>query len=110
PGGAHGDRVLPGREGAGFPFLSVSSTQSGSTRRPGGVDRPARWGTEGPWAALLDGGCSARNEEVTVMQALVVFESAFGNTEKIARAIGEGLSLHMTSRVVEVGGVPSEIG
>jgi hypothetical protein len=36
------------------------------------------------------------------MQAVVVFESMFGNTEAIARAVAEGLSSRMTVDVVEV--------
>ena len=44
------------------------------------------------------------------MRALVVFESAFGNTERIARAIGEGLSSRMTTSVAEVGAAPGEVG
>src|SRR5262245_5868868 len=43
------------------------------------------------------------------MRALVVFESAFGNTEKIARAIEEGLTSVVPTRAVEVGGAPLEI-
>jgi hypothetical protein len=43
------------------------------------------------------------------MRALVVYESAFGNTEKVARAVGEGLSLHVPTQVVEVGDAPSGI-
>jgi hypothetical protein len=42
------------------------------------------------------------------MRALVVYESAFGNTEKIARAIGEGVSLWMTTNVAEVSAAPAE--
>jgi hypothetical protein len=38
-----------------------------------------------------------------VMRALVVFESMFGNTERIARTIGEGLAGEMEVDVVEVG-------
>jgi flavodoxin-like protein len=42
-------------------------------------------------------------EEEDDMRALVVFESMFGNTERIARAIGEGLAGEMEVDVVEVG-------
>ena len=45
-----------------------------------------------------------------MLRALVVYESAFGNTQKIARAIGEGLSTCMATEVVEVGHVPGETG
>ena len=44
------------------------------------------------------------------MRALVVYESAFGNTEEIARAIAEGLSGHMPVDVVEVGVAPNRVG
>ena len=37
------------------------------------------------------------------MRALLVFESMFGNTERIARAIGEGLATGLDVDVVEVG-------
>ena len=37
------------------------------------------------------------------MQALVVFESMFGNTQEVARAIADGLSTRMGVEIVEVG-------
>lgn len=43
------------------------------------------------------------------MRALVVFESMFGNTEKVALAIGEGLATRMPVDVVEVGTAPTDI-
>jgi hypothetical protein len=42
------------------------------------------------------------------MRALVVYESAFGNTEKVARAIQEGLTSHVPTGTVEVGGAARE--
>jgi hypothetical protein len=42
------------------------------------------------------------------MRAVVVFESAFGNTERIARAIADGLTSIVPARAVEVGGAPLE--
>jgi len=42
------------------------------------------------------------------MRALVVYESAFGNTEKVARAIQEGLTSHVPTGAVEVGGAARE--
>ena len=44
------------------------------------------------------------------MRALVVFESAFGNTEKIARAIQEGLTSLVPTRAIEVGGAARDLG
>ena len=43
------------------------------------------------------------------MHALIVFESMFGNTEVIARAIAEGISSRMPVEVVEVSAAPAEI-
>ncbi|MCL1869097.1 MAG: flavodoxin family protein [Promicromonosporaceae bacterium] len=37
-----------------------------------------------------------------VMRALVVYETSFGNTAAIARAIGDGIGRHMAVRVVPV--------
>jgi len=44
------------------------------------------------------------------MQALVVYESMFGNTEKIARAIAEGLSDTFDVTVTDVSRMPSATG
>ncbi len=43
------------------------------------------------------------------MYALVVYESMFGNTQAVAKAVGEGLSTHMRTDVVEVGSAPESI-
>jgi hypothetical protein len=43
------------------------------------------------------------------MQALVVFESMFGNTQRIAEAVAEGLSTAMGVDAVEVGAAPTEM-
>lgn len=43
------------------------------------------------------------------MRALVVYESMFGNTETIARAVAEGLSSGVEVDVLEVGEAPSVI-
>jgi hypothetical protein len=43
------------------------------------------------------------------MRALVVFESMFGNTQKIADAIADGLSSGMPTDLVEVGAGPGRI-
>lgn len=40
------------------------------------------------------------------MQALVVFESMFGNTRQVAEAIGEGLSVQVAADLVEVNDAP----
>ena len=44
------------------------------------------------------------------MRALVVFESMFGNTEAIAKAIADGLSSAVSVDQVEVGAAPTVIG
>jgi hypothetical protein len=43
------------------------------------------------------------------MKALLVYESLFGNTEAVARAIADGLSLEMEVAVHEVGEAPTVI-
>ena len=43
------------------------------------------------------------------MRALVVYESMFGNTEAVARAIGEGIEPSMHADVVEVGTAPPTV-
>lgn len=43
------------------------------------------------------------------MRALVVYESMFGNTEEVARAIGEGIEASMHADVVEVGAAPDTV-
>lgn len=43
------------------------------------------------------------------MRALVVYESMFGNTEEVARAIGEGIAASMHADVVEVGAAPDTV-
>ena len=42
-------------------------------------------------------------------RALVVFESMFGNTEQVARAIADGLSARMDVEVVEIGSAPTTL-
>jgi flavodoxin len=42
------------------------------------------------------------------MKALVIFDSVFGNTEQIARAMGKGLSLENGTRVSRVSEVKPE--
>ena len=44
------------------------------------------------------------------MHALVVFESMFGNTQLIAKAIAEGMSPVVSVDLVEVGAAPTRIG
>jgi hypothetical protein len=48
--------------------------------------------------------------EVRPVQALVVFESMFGNTEAVARSISEGIAAHTTVAVVAVDAAPAAIG
>jgi hypothetical protein len=43
------------------------------------------------------------------MRVLIVFESMFGNTERIAGAVAEGLAAHADVEVVEVGEAPSDL-
>jgi flavodoxin len=44
------------------------------------------------------------------MKALVVYESMFGDTEQVARAVADGLSTRMTVELVEAGRAPAPIG
>lgn len=44
------------------------------------------------------------------MNALIVYESMFGNTQKVAEAVAEGLSASMHVEVREVGAAPDSIG
>ena len=44
------------------------------------------------------------------MRCVVVFESMFGNTEAVARAVAEGLSARHQVEVVEVGAASTDIG
>ena len=44
----------------------------------------------------------------TPVNALVVYESLYGNTMQIAEAVGEGLAQQITTEVVEVGAAPAE--
>jgi flavorubredoxin len=43
------------------------------------------------------------------MKALVVVESVFGNTQRIAEAIAQGLSMRMDVRTVDVGDAPTTV-
>lgn len=43
------------------------------------------------------------------MRALVVYESMYGNTRKIAQAIAEGISEHLAVKTVEVGDAALEV-
>ncbi|GAA3560275.1 flavodoxin family protein [Nonomuraea rosea] len=44
------------------------------------------------------------------MNALVVYESMFGNTKQVAEAVAKGLATRIPAEVVEVGAAPAEIG
>jgi Flavodoxin len=44
------------------------------------------------------------------MRALVVYESIYGNTQAVAKAIAGGLSASMEVELVEVGGAPRMLG
>lgn len=43
------------------------------------------------------------------MRALVVYESMFGNTKRVAEAIGRGLAARVAVEVVEVGHAPTRV-
>jgi hypothetical protein len=43
------------------------------------------------------------------MRALVIFESMFGNTQVIAKAVADGLSSSMNTDLMEVGAAPTRI-
>jgi hypothetical protein len=47
--------------------------------------------------------------EVSDVRALVVYESMFGNTQKIAVAVGEGIATVMPAETVEVASAPTTI-
>lgn len=42
-------------------------------------------------------------------RTLVVFESMFGNTQKVPEAVMEGLSIHPSTDILEVGTVPRPV-
>jgi hypothetical protein len=44
------------------------------------------------------------------MRALVIFESMFGNTREIARAIAEGIGPTLEADIIDAGDAPAEIG
>ncbi|SEH02673.1 Flavodoxin [Nonomuraea solani] len=44
------------------------------------------------------------------MDALVVYESMFGNTKQVAEAVAEGLATRLRTEVVEVGAAPARVG
>lgn len=46
---------------------------------------------------------------MTVMRALVVFESMYGNTKQIAAAVAAGVATHMEVELIEVGSAPDTI-
>lgn len=41
---------------------------------------------------------------MTTLKTLVVYESMFGNTEQVARAVADGLAEHLDVQLIEVGG------
>jgi hypothetical protein len=44
------------------------------------------------------------------METLVVYESMFGNTEAVARAVADGIAAHTRVSVLPVGAAPTTIG
>ena len=55
----------------------------------------------------MDSYNTPARQPVPDVKALVVFESMFGNTEAIARAVAAGLTEHVTTQVVDVTRVPN---
>jgi flavodoxin len=49
-------------------------------------------------------------QEESLMRALVVYESMFGNTQRVAEAITEGLRIRLATDLVEVNDAPRAIG
>jgi hypothetical protein len=46
---------------------------------------------------------------MTIPKALVVYESMFGNTEQVARAVGDGLAEHLDVHILEAAQAPAPI-
>lgn len=44
------------------------------------------------------------------MRALVVYESMFGNTQRVAQAIADGIATKLPVRMIEVGDAPEDVG
>jgi hypothetical protein len=44
------------------------------------------------------------------MRALVIYESMFGNTREIARAVADGIAPTLEADVIDAGDAPAEIG
>lgn len=78
-----------------------------ASRYPGGVvstvPNVLRERADRPWPRKGDA------KDAAVMSALVVYESMFGNTETVARAIADGLASRMEVDLVEVGAAPVAI-
>ena len=55
-------------------------------------------------------GLSGMEEEVSLMKALIVYDSVYGNTEKIARAIAGAITASIEVKILHAGEVnPSEL-
>lgn len=82
-----------------YPKRQAGSSAGGAQRAmpPGTEDRSYR-------RARTDGELGSRTK-----RALVIYESMYGNTEQIGRAIGDGLAEVMPVDVVEVGSAPTEL-
>src|SRR5690606_22642564 len=63
-------------------------------------------GMTGPDAGITS---TDPTREEGVMRALVVYESMFGNTQAVARAVAEGMSPRLATEVVEVGTAPATV-
>ena len=60
-------------------------------------------------APTMDGAATGVTRESRHMQALVVYESMFGDSQAIAEAVAAGLSGEMAVNVVEVGAAPASV-
>jgi hypothetical protein len=52
---------------------------------------------------------TTNNERATTMKALVVYESMFGNTEQVGRAIADGLSTQVVTQALPVRRASAEV-
>ena len=85
----------------------LRSTEPGHRSRGNG-----RYGT-GPSTKprpTIDRGVPCQGQEVSPMRALVVYESMYGNTRDVAKAVADGLATRMPVQLTEVGTAPTVLG